>query len=430
MKLRYSLFGCLVYCWACNNIEDAKPAPRNTFIHFYESSQNTSGVCAEEIDGGYVILGNESLKSGNQNTIFIRTDLHGMRIASDVILTGGASKALKIASDGYYIIGDSIKTNLESSDASVFDLVIYSARLFKLDLTGNVVKKLAIADRKNTTNVTDIHGGSITLNDQNEIIVLGTFKNAGALTTEKPFLAALNSTTLDTIWSRQYDAIDRDYVNSKSLHIAPSGNIIWATALLKNNQDFSRSFLGVPYIKPNSIFENFSQYGQFTDQELYANDIQPAESAAFGYGVVGTYATPTGANGNMFFLRVNPYGEIVDGSQRYFDGVLSTGNQNISFDQSSSSDAGDAITSTQDGGFVLAGSTISEGKGDKDIFLIKVDGRGNFLWSKILGGAGDETVNSIRETSDGGLLICGSNDVSGLSSIFIMKTDMNAELKN
>ncbi len=430
MKLPYSLVVCLLYCWACNNIEDAKPAHRNTFIHFYEASQNTDGVCAEEVKGGYVILGKETFKNGTQNTLFIQTDAQGKRLTNDVVLTGGSSKALKVAADGYYIIGDSIKTNLESSDASVFDLIVYSARIFKLDLTGNVVKRLAFADHKNTTNLTDIHGGSVTLNAQNEVIILGTFKNAGALTTEKPFVAALNPTTLDTIWSKQYDAIDRDYVNSKSVHVAPTGEIIWATAMLKSNQDFSRSFLGIPYIKPNSTFENFSQYGQFTDQQLYANDIQPAASAAFGYGVIGTYASPTGANGNMFFMRTNPYGEIVEGSVHFFDGELSNQIQSIALDQSSSSDTGDALTSTQDGGFVLAGSTISAGKGDKDIFLVKVDGKGNLLWKKIIGGAGDETVNSIRETSDGGLLLCGSNNVSGLSSIFMMKTDKDGTLKN
>lgn len=75
-------------------------------------------------------------------------------------------------------------------------------------------------------------------------------------------------------------------------------------------------------------------------------------------------------------------------------------------------------------------TTPNRGKGGKDIFLVKVDGDGNILWNKVLGGAGNETVSSIREMTDGSLLICGSNDVSGLSSIFIMKTDKNGELNN
>ncbi|SKC87040.1 hypothetical protein [Ohtaekwangia koreensis] len=434
MSLRICLLGLLMCCWACNNIEDAKPENRNTFIRFYEAAHNVYGITAEEVDGGFVILGNELLANGNQNSLFIRTNEYGEKIADDVVLPDGYAKGLKVASDGYYIIGDSIKSNLESSDISVYDLVVYSARLFKLDLTGTIVKKVVLADKKNSSNITDIHGGSVTLGAQNEVIVLGSFKNAGLSTTERPYLAALDPSSLDTIWSKTYDVLDRDYVNSKSLHIAPSGKIIWATALLKENQNFSRSYLGIPYIQENSTFENFSQYGEQTDQQLYANDIQPSESVAFGYGVIGTYASPTGANGNMFFIRVNQQGNIIEGSERYFDGErFLTDNTSVNAEVSSSDDTGDALTSTRDGGFILAGTVLttpSLGKGGKDILLVKIDSQGNVQWTKILGGSGNETVNSIRETSDGGLLICGSNDLSGLSSIFIMKTDMNGELKD
>jgi hypothetical protein len=434
MSLRICLLGLLICCWACNNIEDAKPENRNTFIRFYEAAHNVYGITAEEVDGGFVILGNELLANGNQNSLFIRTNEYGEKIADDVVLPDGYAKGLKVTSDGYYIIGDSIKSNLESSDISVYDLVVYSARLFKLDLTGTIVKKVVLADKKNSSNITDIHGGSVTLSAQNEVIVLGSFKNAGLSTTERPYLAALDPSSLDTIWSKTYDVLDRDYVNSKSLHIAPSGKIIWATALLKENQNFSRSYLGIPYIQENSTFENFSQFGEQTDQQLYANDIQPSESVAFGYGVIGTYASPTGANGNMFFIRVNQQGNIIEGSERYFDGErFLTDNTSVNAEVSSSDDTGDALTSTRDGGFILAGTVLttpSLGKGGKDILLVKIDSQGNVQWTKVLGGSGNETVNSIRETSDGGLLICGSNDLSGLSSIFIMKTDMNGELKD
>ncbi|HEY8935457.1 MAG TPA: hypothetical protein VIM65_09565 [Cyclobacteriaceae bacterium] len=432
MILRCSLFGFLLFCcWGCKNIEDATPSQRNTFIRFYDGPHNLYGVTAEPIDNGFAILANETLANGNQNTILIRTDKNGERVADDVILAGGSAKGMKVTSDGYYIIGDSIKLNLQSSDISVFDLVIYSARIFKLGLNGNVMKKLVIADRKDTSNLIDFHGGALTFNAQNELIALGTYKYLAA--SEKPYLVSINPTTFDTLWSKNYDQIDRDYVNSKSMHATPSGKIIWATALLKDNQNFSRSYLGIPYVKENSTFENFSQYGELTDQQLYANDIQPATSASFGYGIAGTYATPTGANGNVFFARVDQFGNIITGSELYFDGELSADNKAVSENQSSSDDTGDAIIATQDGGFVIGGSmltTPNRGKGGKDIFLIKVDGSGNILWNKILGGAGNETVNSIRETDNGDLLICGSNEVSGLSSIYVIKTDKNGELND
>ena len=436
MSLRYSLIGCLVCCgWGCNNIEDAKPSERKTFIRFYEAAHNLYGVAAEPTKGGgFIILGNETLANGNQNSILIQTDKNGEKTTADILLPGGYSKSLKVADDGYYIIGDSIKSNLQSNDVPVADLIVYAARLFKISLTGTLVNKLVIADRTNTSNMTDFHGGAVTLNGNGDVIILGTFKTVGITTNERPYIVALDPLTLDTLWSKPYDAIDRDYVNSKSLHITTTGRVIWASALLKENQNFSRSYLSIPYIKENSTFENFSQYGETTDQQLYSNDIQPAESSAFGFGVIGTYASPTGGDGNLFFIRVDQYGNIITGSERFFDGEsLGNTNEAVAADVSSSDDMGDAITATQDGGFILAGSmttTPNRGNGGKDILLIKVDGQGSVLWNKVIGGAGDETVNSIRETDDGSLLLCGSNNLSGLSSIFLMKTDKDGALKN
>lgn len=435
MNFRLALIGIILCCWGCQNIEDATPAKRSTFIRLYEAAHNVYGVTAEPTEDGYIILGNETLANGNQNGMVILTDAQGERATADVILEGGPARSLKATGDGYYVIGDSIKLNLESSDVPVYDLVVNSARLFKLNFSGTIMNKIVIADRSDTINITDIFGGAVTINnEQDEVIVLGTFKNAGAATTQRPFVAALDPVTLDTIWVKTYDAIDRDYVNSRSVHMNDLGKIIWATALLKENQNFSRSYLGIPYVQENSTFENFSQFGEQTDQQLYSNDIQPAVPSAMGYGIVGTHASPAGTGGNMFFIKANQSGNVIESTVRYFDGEMSLADPAaVAEGQSRSEDTGDAIIATHDGGFVLAGSMLTtpeRGNGGKDIFLVKVDSDGDMLWNKVIGGAGDETVSSIRETADGGLLICGSNNASGLSSIFIMKTDMNGDLNN
>jgi hypothetical protein len=58
-------------CWACNNIEDAKPENRSTFIRFYEAAHNVYGITAEETEGGYVILGNARQR---QSEYFVYTN--------------------------------------------------------------------------------------------------------------------------------------------------------------------------------------------------------------------------------------------------------------------------------------------------------------------------------------------------------------------
>ncbi len=429
MRLRYFLFGCASLLWGCNNIEDAKPAERDTFIHFYDATHNRSGVTAEITATGYVILANDSFPDGKQNIVVINTDMRGKRVSDEIIIPHGSARGLKTTPDGYYIIGDSIKTNLQSSD--VADQVIYSARIFKTDQTGNVVNKIVMADRVHTSKITDIHGDAITLDANGNLIVLGSFKGAGA--TEKPFITSLSASTLDTLWSMQYNIIERDYVNSKSVHITSNGNVIWASDLTQSASAIRSSYLIIPYIQQNSTFENASQFGQTTDQTILVSDIQPAADAAFGYGVVGTYESTTGTNANIFFMRVDQFGNLISGSDRYFDGdALASNGKSVVATESNSEDNGDAIIATHDGGFIIGGSTktsLNRGNGD-DLLLIKVDGQGNVVWSKVFGGVGNETVSSIRETPDGGLLVCGSNNLNGLSSAFIMKTDKNGEVNN
>jgi hypothetical protein len=364
------------------------------------------------------------------NGIVIRTDKNGNEVPdSRIYLPGFLPRAMKSGSQGYYVTGDRIQLN-PSAD-NLFDLTVTSAMLYRLSSSGDTASIRAY----DTTKVakTDYHGSSVTVNSNNEVILLGTFKEAKAAAFERPFIFAIDPISLDTIWSKRYDVLERDYVNTKSVHTSNDGHIIWASALLREAGDLSRTFLAVPVVKEKSVFVNNDLFGETTDQELRANDIQPAETPEFGYGVIGSYALPTGKQSNVFFVRVDKYGNFINGSERFFDGELSAGNTAVQAGQSQSEDTGDAITSTRDGGYILAGSlatTVNRGNGGKDIFLIKVDASGSIIWNKIIGGDGDETVSSIREGDDGSLLICGSNSVSGLSSIFVMKTDAQGELKD
>ena len=79
----------------------------------------------------------------------------------------------------------------------------------------------------------------------------------------------------------------------------------------------------------------------------------------------------------------------------------------------------------------MAGNTTTIQTG-KDILLIRVDPNGNLLWHKTFGGNGNsnETVSTVRQTSDGGFLICGTLDLAGLKSMFVMKINSNGELKD
>jgi hypothetical protein len=421
--MKYFLyFGGLILCLAaCQEAEDARPMSRNTFARFYESGESQEGVAALPFQDGYILLASRVTPSDTTGLV-IRTNSRG-----DVLWTtnlhGIIPRSLQTGQDAFFVFGDSIHVNPESEVLD--DLIIHSALLYKIGFDGTPGGKLAIADPA-ATNRIDYRANAITLNEQNELILLGTFRSPGLTATERPFVAALGTTGFDTLWIKNYNIIDRDYVNARSVHCTTDGYVIWASAILKEQQSFERTYLSIPLVKENSVFENSDVFGATTDQKLLAGDIQPAAITEFGYGIIGTYASPAGDNSNMFFGRITSNGNFIAGSERFFDGQHSSANVPVTLLESASQDTGDVLCATSDGGWVLAGTmttTPLRGNGGKDIFLVKVDAMGNIQWNRVMGGTGDETISGIRETEDGGLLLCGSKDASGLPAIFLIKTN-------
>ncbi len=88
-------------------------------------------------------------------------------------------------------------------------------------------------------------------------------------------------------------------------------------------------------------------------------------------------------------------------------------------------DKGYSIQATQDGGFIIAGSTYSFGAGNTDIYLIKTDAFGNVEWQRTFGGANYDEAWSVIQTSDLGYVVTGSYDKYGAGDIYLIKIAQN-----
>jgi len=70
-------------------------------------------------------------------------------------------------------------------------------------------------------------------------------------------------------------------------------------------------------------------------------------------------------------------------------------------------DWGNSICQTSDGGYIIAGYTESYTYGNDDFAIYKLDSSGNKVWFKHYGGAQDDVAYSIQQTSDGGYIVAG-----------------------
>lgn len=98
-------------------------------------------------------------------------------------------------------------------------------------------------------------------------------------------------------------------------------------------------------------------------------------------------------------------------------------------------DEASSISVVPDGGYILTGTTssnsgdVSGNHGYSDYWVVKLNGEGEIVWQKTLGGQNDDEASSIAVSPDGDYIVAGSSwsndgDVSGnrgFSDAFIVK---------
>jgi hypothetical protein len=133
-------------------------------------------------------------------------------------------------------------------------------------------------------------------------------------------------------------------------------------------------------------------------------DVAQAVTAISNGYVVAGYTTSndddvSGNHGNndIWVIKLDVNGNIT--GQKTFGGALH--------------DYAYSLTTTADGGYLLAGRTystdgdIASNNGGGDYWVVKLNSTANIEWQKTLGGTGSDVARSIVTTSDGGSIVAG-----------------------
>jgi hypothetical protein len=158
----------------------------------------------------------------------------------------------------------------------------------------------------------------------------------------------------------------------------------------------------------------------------YLSDVKA--TADYGFILVGSSLSKKSGNKNQnnngdldyWIWKMNESGDL--DWQKNFGG--------------SGSDFLQSIALTNDAGYILAGTSNSEkgfdkevaSKGQDDFWIIKLNATGGQEWQKTIGGSGQEKLQSILQTRDGGYIIGGSSSSEPISQSELAKNGEKTSL--
>ncbi len=156
----------------------------------------------------------------------------------------------------------------------------------------------------------------------------------------------------------------------------------------------------------NVAGQNLWQRTYGTPDDEYATSIFPTSDG--GYIITGTQSI-VGSITQMYLLKTDSSGDIT--WERNYGGIYEEEAQDV--------------IQTNDGGYIIVGSTRSFGASYNDIYVVKTNSAGDTVWTRRYGGSGDDKGYGIKQTADDGYIIVGTSTSfgSGDSDVYLIKTD-------
>tara|TARA_Y100001954_G_C15745517_1_gene570838 strand:+ start:41 stop:1348 length:1308 start_codon:yes stop_codon:yes gene_type:complete len=361
----------------------------------FGGTENDEGYSVQQTsDGGYIICGRtKSFGNGYSDVYLIKTDENGDSLWTKILggIVSERGYSVQQTSDGGYIVC--------GYSNSFGNGLLTDFYLVKVDENGSQLWYQVFTQSHESIGQSveqTVDGGYILCggkrfnsNGINDVYLIKTDENGVEQWSE-----SYGSVSLSEIGYSVQQTIDEGYIitgvktninqNSSDIYLVKTdenGNSLWNKTIGGINNDESYSV-------------------KQTNDEGY---IISGWTESFGNGNKDVYLIKTNDNGDSLWTKT--YG-------------------------GSNDDEGYSVQQTNDGGYIITGSTKSFGNGGYDVWLIKTDVNGDSLWTKTYGGTNWEKGSSVQQTNDGGYIICGETSSlgNGYYDVYLIKTDGNGNV--
>jgi len=341
--------------------------------------------------------------------------------------------------DGGYVLTGYTKSN----DGDFNGMSKGSGDIFimKLNSSGDTVWKKTYGGSgeevgKSITTTTDggfVLTGETTSNDGD---FTGMNKGSGDI-----FIMKLNSNG-DIVWKKTFGGSVDEWGNS--ITTTNDGGFVLTGLTSSNDGDFSGMNKGGSGIFNYDIFiMKLNSSGETVWKKIFGGSNNEEEGRSIttttdgGYVLTGYTKSNDGDFSGMnkgyydiFVMKLNSSGNTV--WKKTFGGR----DGDVGFSITTTTDGGfvlTGVTTSNDGDFT------GMNKGSSDIFIMKLNSNGETEWKKTFGGSSNDGGWSITTTTDGGYVLTGytysnDGDFSGMNKgnrdIFVMKLDSNGNLHN
>jgi hypothetical protein len=348
------------------------------------------GHCVQETtDSGYIITGytrSYGTMSG-RNVILIKTDSNGNE--EWINAYGGDDDdegySVQQTSDGGYIITGYTKS---------YGFGLNDVFLIKTDASGNQswIKTFGGAQ--------DDEGYSVLQTDDGGYLIAGVTSSSGA--GSRDVLLVKTDASGNSQWQKTLGGMSSD--GARDIKKTSDGGYILTGWTLS----YGPGFIGNAWLVKTDSLGN-EEWNKFFGGSDADRGYSVQQTNDGGYIVAG-YTDSFGAGlYDMLLVKTDN-----SGNQEWMKTFGGTGR-----------DYGHSVQQTTDGGFIVAGYTLSFGAGGDDVWLVKTDINGTEEWNKPLGGTSSDVAYSVKETSDGGCIVTGHtlSFGAGVHDVWLIKMD-------